>query len=140
MQDLLFLFLFPPRGDLFPQKAAMLPFYLLTFAGEHVFNGCAILGHEGMFMLMPFIIIHTYHSLSLMFLFSLFLCLCSKPPSKPTTSCCQAPATLNPTPANTRQMQTLQGGPCTKMVLEDFIRYHSASSVLLFFVFFLKAY
>lgn len=113
--DRLLLFLFPLRVDIFPQKAAMLPLYLLTFAGEYVLTVVPVLVHEGMFLLMPVAMIHTYHSLSPLCFF-----LCSKPPSKPTTSCCQAPATLSPTHADTRQMQTLPPGPCTKMVLGDF--------------------
>lgn len=52
-------------------------------------------------------------------LVSLFLSMCSKPPSRPTASCCQAPATLSPTPADTRQMQTLPAGTCTKTVLQS---------------------
>lgn len=86
----------------------------------------------------------------LLYLFlSLSLCLpffspFSKSPSfKRTTSCCQAPATLSPTPADTRQMQTLQAGPCTKMVLGDSNRYHTASPnswTFFFFFFCLKAF
>lgn len=84
----------------------------------------AVLEHEGMFLSLLVAMIHTYHSLALLVPFSLFL---SKSPSKPKTSCCQVPATLSPTPADTRQMLTLQAGPCTKMVLGDFNRYHTAS-------------
>lgn len=70
--NLLLHFLFPLKVDLFPQKAAMLPFYLLTFAGEYVLPAVPVLGHEGMFLLVPVAMIHTHHSLALLFLFSLF--------------------------------------------------------------------
>ena len=53
----------------------------------------------------------------LIFLFSPFLFLSSKSPSKPASSNCQAHATLNLTPADICQMQDLRAGLCTKMVL-----------------------
>lgn len=50
--------------DLFQQKAAMLPLYLLAFAGESVWMIMPVLLHEGMFLLLPVAMIHTYHCLS----------------------------------------------------------------------------
>lgn len=116
---LLVLFLHPPRVFFvyFPQKAAMLQFYiLLTVAGEYILTVLASAGGWGHASInascndsyLPF-------PLSLTSSSSSFL---SQSTSKPTASCCQALATLSPTPADTRQMQTLWAGPCKKMVLK----------------------
>lgn len=57
---------FPQRLNLLPQNAAMLPFFFLTFAGEYILTVVSVLVHEGLFLLMPVAMIHSYHSLSLL--------------------------------------------------------------------------
>lgn len=112
-----FAFLISSEGRFISTESYNASTLLLNFCWWVLFNGRASAGAWGHVSVnascydsyLPFPL-----STSSPLWFSLF---CSKPPSKPTTNYCQAPATLSPTPADTRQMQTLQAGPCTKMVL-----------------------